>query len=234
MHLFAAHVATLRQRAAQPDAGGLRAVLLTGARPSAFCSGGDQRALAGAKTVEDGVQLAGVMTAALAELEALPVPVVAAIEGHCLGGGAEIALACDLRFVGEGVRFGLVHLRLALVPGWGAGQRLLRLVGYGRAMQLLLEARPLDAADLDALGLVAGIAPTGGALEEAQAWIGRWLNADSAAVRDIKAMLRNGLTQSPDEAAADEESRFPARWASEAHIEAMLAFEDGRRAGHAR
>jgi enoyl-CoA hydratase/carnithine racemase len=233
MARFASLVAELQARTTQPDAGGLRAVLLTGAGEQAFCSGGDQRALGHLHSTEDGARLAAVMGDALAVLEALPVPVIAAVNGHALGGGAEIALACDLRVVDEDVRFGLVHARLALTPGWGAGQRLMRLVGYPRALQLLLEARPLDAATLDTLRLVAAVAPPGGALPAARALCARWTGTDPATVRDIKAILRAGLERPGPEAAAFERSRFPLRWASPAHLEAMRAFDSGRRAGRA-
>lgn len=203
---------------------GLRAVVVAGAGEQAFCAGGDQRALAGHESLADGERLAGGMTDALAGLEALPVPVIAAINGHALGGGAEIAVACDLRVVDAAVRFGMVQLRLGLTPGWGAGQRLMRLVGYGKALELFLRAEPLDAAELVALGLVAEVAPAGQALPAAMAWARRIAAADGATVRDVKALLRAGVERTPVDAASFERARFAARWAGEAHTAALRGF----------
>jgi len=216
-------------RALEADADGLRAVVVAGAGGRAFCAGGDQRALAGRESLADGERLAGVMTDALARLEALPVPVIAAIDGYALGGGAEIALACDLRIVDEAVRFGMVQLRLGLTPGWGAGQRLLRLVGYGKALEMLLRAEALDAAALTALGLCASVAPTGEALGAALDLAGRIAAADPATVRDVKALLRYGVARSPAEAEAAERARFAARWAGEAHVAALRGFGEATR-----
>ncbi len=231
MIAFAACVAALAERASSADAGGLRAVLVRGAGAVAFCSGGDQVALASAPTIADGRRVAAHMGDALAQLEALPIPVVAAVNGYALGGGAEISLACDLMVVDDAVRWGLVHLRMGLTPGWGAGQRLLRRVGYGRAMGLLLDARPLGARELRALGLADHVAEAGGAAEAARTRIARFLRADAAAVRDVKALLRTGVLTPPAEAMAAERALFPARWASDAHADAMRRFAEGDRAG---
>lgn len=207
--------------------GSLRALVVTGAGREAFCAGGDQRALAPLDRPEDGADIAARMGDAMAALEALPVPVIAAMNGHALGGGAELALACDLRVVGADLRFGLVHRRLGLTPGWGAGQRLLRLVGYARALEILLEAETLGAEDLLRLGLACEIAPAGEALPAARARAARYAAADPATVRDLKALLRDGVERPPADALARERTRFPARWASEAHMTAMRGFKGG-------
>jgi len=228
MDAFAAAVRELGAELAA-DAGrddGLRAVVVAGGGTRAFCAGGDQRALAGYESAADGERLADVMTEALAGLEALPVPVIAAINGYALGGGAEIALACDLRVVDAEVRFGLVQLRLGLTPGWGAGQRLLRLVGYGKALELFLAGERLGAAQLVALGLAAEAAPAGQALDAAMAWAARIAAADPDTVRAVKALLRAGVERPPAEAAAIERALFASSWAGEAHLAALRGFAE--------
>ncbi len=222
IHAFAEVMDTL---ASSEDV--IRAVIITAAGSEAFCSGGDQDDLRDATTEADGAWLATTMGDALRTLERLPVPVIAAIEGHALGGGAEIALACDLRIVSEGVRFGLVHRRLALIPGWGGGQRLLRLVGYARAIEILIDARPLDSEALLALGLAHEVVPTGDTLTAARELAGRIAYIDPATVRAIKGLLRDGLELPYEEALSAERNRFPLLWAGQAHLDAIRAFHDG-------
>ena len=115
----------------------LRAVILTGAGSDAFCSGGDLIELSGYPSEADARNMIGLMGDALLKLERLPVPVIAAINGYALGGGSEVAMACDLRIADGTARMAFVQIRMALTPGWGAGQRLLRLVGYARAMRVI-------------------------------------------------------------------------------------------------
>jgi enoyl-CoA hydratase len=232
MERFAAIVAELHQRCAGLDqAAPVRVVILTGAGRAAFSSGGDQRALAGHPSAAGGERLARTMGDALLALEQLPVPVIAAVNGYALGGGSEIALACDLRVVAEDVKLGLVQAALGLTPGWGAGQRLLRLVGYGRALDMLLAARPYSAAELHALGVVQHVAPPGEALTAARALAVRIAALDPATVRAIKGLLRDGCTLPYDEALAAERARFPALWASESHWQAVERFLTRKRDG---
>ncbi|NDJ61738.1 MAG: enoyl-CoA hydratase/isomerase family protein [Chloroflexi bacterium] len=99
----------------------LRAVIVTGAGTTAFCSGADLHDMSQRPTEGDAAEMVTRMGMALLALERLPVPVIAAINGYALGGGSEIALACDLRIVDEAAQFGLVHLRRGLIPGWGGG-----------------------------------------------------------------------------------------------------------------
>lgn len=223
MERFASIVAGLHDQLADHDSP-IRAVILTGAGRAAFSSGGDVRALAAPRCAASGARLGRIMGDALLALERLPVPVIAAVNGYALGGGSEIALACDLRVVAEDVKLGLVHATLALIPGWGAGQRLLRLVGYGRALDMLLAARPFSAAELQALGVVQHVAPPGEALSAARALAARIAALDAATVRAIKGLLRDGCTLPYEEALAAERARFPELWASAAHWDAVDRF----------
>jgi enoyl-CoA hydratase/carnithine racemase len=202
----------------------VRALVVTGAGTHAFCSGGDLRDLSTRLTGEEGAAMTTLMGDALLALEALPYPVIAAINGYALGGGSELALACDLRVIDAAAELGFVHLRRGLIPGWGGGQRLLRLVGYSKALELLVRAQPLYAEELRALGMVSEVAPPGEALPAALALAQTAAKHDPAALRAAKALLQAGLHQPYGEALAAERALFPALWMGEAHLAATRAF----------
>jgi enoyl-CoA hydratase len=202
----------------------LRAVVITGAGVDAFCSGGDLAELSGYPSADDAREMIELMGDALLALECLPVPVIAAINGYALGGGSEIALACDLRVVDEAAQMGFVQVNMALTPGWGAGQRLLRLVGYGKAMELLLRGTRLKAAELTALGLANVVAPRGEALNAALDWAHQIAAAPPAVVRGIKTLLQAGLKNPYQQALNIERDLFPPLWADEPHLQAVNQF----------
>ncbi|MFN2114861.1 MAG: enoyl-CoA hydratase/isomerase family protein [Anaerolineae bacterium] len=210
--------------APRTDGGAPRVVIVTGAGDRAFCVGGDQSALESCTSPDDGARLAALMGDALLELERLPVPVIAAINGYALGGGSEIALACDLRVADEAARLGLVHLDLALIPGWGGGQRLARQVGYGRAAEMLLTARVYDARELREFGLVNAVAPRGQALPAALELATRLASADPGAVRAVKELLAAAGAMPYESALAAERELFAPLWVADAHLEALRRF----------
>jgi enoyl-CoA hydratase len=203
---------------------GLRAVVISGAGQEAFCSGGDLYELANYPSAEDARQMITLMGDALLGLERLPVPVIAGINGYALGGGSEIALACDLRLADEQTRMGFVQIRLAVTPGWGAGQRLLRLVGYSRALDLLISGRILHGPDLLALGLVNRVVEPGTAVMHALTLAQHIAAQPPDTVRAIKQLLQAGLTMPYEAALAVERDLFPPLWESEAHVKAVEGF----------
>jgi enoyl-CoA hydratase/carnithine racemase len=224
MHDLHTAVAALAAR------GDIRAVLFTGAGEAAFCTGGDLNDLHTRINPHEAAIMGERMGEALLQLEALPVPVIAAVNGYALGGGAELALTADVRVFDACARFGFVQAARGLIPGWGGGQRLLRVVGYARAIDLLLTGRVLDAAEAHALGIATQLAPEKGALPAAQAYAAAIGALDPAAVRGIKALLRAGLHQ-PYEAALDaERALFPALWTGDAHQQATRAFLESKAA----
>lgn len=218
MRQFHGHIMSL------VDDESLRAVILTGAGRDAFCSGGDLIDLQGRPTEADAREFIAVMGDALATMERLPVPVIAAIHGYALGGGSEIAVACDLRIVDEAAQMGFVQIRMALTPGWGAGQRLMRIVGYSRALSILLEGRPMGADEMLAFGLVHHVAPRAQALDEALVLARRIVQHPPAVVASIKRVLWAGLTQPYTDALHTERELFPALWAAEDHLRAVETF----------
>ncbi|MFW5708619.1 MAG: enoyl-CoA hydratase/isomerase family protein [Chloroflexota bacterium] len=210
-------------RALQDDPS-IRVVILTGAGHTAFCSGGDLVELSKLTTETEAMAFISLMGDALRRLELLPVPVIAAINGYALGGGGEIALACDMRIADEKARLGFVQIRLALTPGWGAGQRLLRLVGYPKAMDLLLHGHVAHAPELEALRLVNRIVEAGTAYLHTLNFARHIAQRPPEVVRGIKALLRAGIERPYDEALQIERSIFPPLWAADPHIEAVDAF----------
>lgn len=218
MHQFAAMVDEL---ARHPTLG---AVILTGAGEVAFCAGGDLSDLRDLTTEADGAQVATIMGDALHALENLPVPVIGAINGYALGGGSEIALACDIRVVDNAVKFGLIHKNLALIPGWGGGQRLLRAVGYSRAMTMLLRGDILDCEMVHALKLAHEVVPKGEAYPYALEMAETFIDEPRELIQAIKSILRAGTHQPYDDALSAERAAFPALWAAEPHLDAVQRF----------
>jgi enoyl-CoA hydratase len=130
-----------------------RALLITGAGQKAFCAGADVKELTGRTLIEQkrGAEL-GQRT--FAKLERLPMPSVAIINGYAFGGGLELALACTLRIATRNAKMGLPEIKLGLIPGYGGTQRLPRAVGEGRAMDMILTGRTVDAEEALRIGLV--------------------------------------------------------------------------------
>lgn len=216
--LMTAFARTIDELQSNQDA---KVVIITGAGKKAFSSGGDLSELRHQLGEDDARHFTRIMVDALAMMENLPIPVIAAVNGYALGGGSEIALACDMRIVDEQVKMGFVQINMALTPGWGAGQRLLRLVGYSKAMELLLKGEILRADDLLALGLANQKVVTGTSFQSALEFANQIAERPPKAVRGIKKLLRAGLTSPYDEARDTEFEIFPELWADEAHIAAV-------------
>ncbi|MGE5485152.1 MAG: enoyl-CoA hydratase/isomerase family protein [Ignavibacteriales bacterium] len=136
------------QAASDPE---VRVVILTGAGDKAFAAGADLHALRERSMVET---LNGENQAVLNELENLEKPVIAAINGYALGGGCELAMACDIRIASEKARFGQTEVGLGFIPGAGGTQRLCRLVGMGKAKELVYTGEIIDAPEAERIGLV--------------------------------------------------------------------------------
>jgi len=218
MQMFADAIAGLA------DDDDLRVLILTGAGDRAFSSGGDLNDLADKSTEADARHFITIMGDALLQMEQLPVPVIGAINGYALGGGAEIALACDMRIVDEKVRLGMVQMRMGVTPGWGAGQRLMRLVGYPRAMEMLLRSHVMRAPEIKELGLATNIVDKGAALDHALRFAQHIAQSPPETVRGIKAGLQAGLNNPYEEALQIERDIFPPLWAGAAHVDAVEKF----------
>lgn len=171
----------------------VRAVVITGAGQYVFVGGADITEFLGlaeqgaAASVKRGLDL-------FDKIESFPKPVIAAINGVCAGGGMELAMACDIRFASESAKFGMREVTLGIIPGWGGNQRLPRLVGRGRAMELLLTGDWMTADAAARIGLVNRVFPDNELLTQARN-LGRKLATTSGpiAMRLIKRSVNIGL-----------------------------------------
>ena len=218
MRDFAAHI---DQLAAEPS---LRVLILTGAGEAAFCSGADLVDMSTLPNADQAREMITMMGDALLNMERLPVPVIAAINGYALGGGSEIALACDLRVIDENARIGFVQIRRGVVPGWGGGQRLMRLVGCARALEWLMRGQMLKASELQSANMVSRVTPAGKALDGALELAQEIAAQDADAVRSIKRLLQAGLNQPYEAALMTERNFFPPLWEGETQRRTMQEF----------
>ncbi len=150
---------------------GARALLITGAGPKAFCAGADIKELMNRGLMEQkrGAEAGQRAFAKIADLE---IPSVALINGYAFGGGLEMALACSFRLAVPAAKMGLPEIKLGLIPGYGGTQRLPRLVGEGRALELIMTGRTVDAAEAERIGLVNRILAGDDPMAEALAFLG--------------------------------------------------------------
>ncbi len=181
----------VREAAALAGSSGVRALVVAGS-PKVFAAGADIKEMAGLG-VADVLHLAGDLQGALDDLAAVPVPTVAAIAGYALGGGFELALACDFRVVDAGAKVGLPEITLGLIPGGGGTQRLARLIGTSRTKDLVFSGRMVAAEEALALGLVDEVAEPGAVEETAQRRVSRYLGGASVAVAAAKVAIDTGM-----------------------------------------
>jgi methylglutaconyl-CoA hydratase len=205
----------------------LRAVILTGSGERAFCAGADLKERARMSEAE----VAGfhrAIRAAFDGFERMSQPVIAALNGAALGGGLELALACDLRVAADGIELGLPEVGLGIIPGAGGTQRLPRLVGVGRAKELILTARRVGAAEALAMGLVAEVVPRPRLAEAAEALAARLARNAPISLRQAKRAIDGGWDL-PMAAALDLENHlYQACIPTADRREALAAFAEKR------
>jgi enoyl-CoA hydratase len=161
-------------------------------------------------------------------LEALPKPVIAAINGFALGGGCELAMACHVRIASDAAKFGQPEVKLGLIPGYGGTQRLPRLVGKGRALQLLMTGEIIDAAEAYRIGLVNRIVPAAELMKTAQEMMKTMLANAPMALAGCIEMVNRGYDISVGDALAMEASAFGLLAATEDKREGTRAFLEKR------
>ena len=205
----------------------VRAVVLTGAGDKAFVAGADVEALArldaqGARALSERGQRV------FDRIEWLGKPVVAAVNGFALGGGCELALACHLRIASENATLGTPEVKLGVICGYGGTQRLPRLLGRGRALELLLTGERVDAAEALRIGLVNKVVPRERLLEEAEALARRMTANAPLALRATLEAVNGGLDRPLAEAQEGEAALFGDVVASEDAREGTRAFLEKR------
>ena len=162
------------------------------------------------------------------QLAELPMPTIAAIEGHCLGGGLELALCCDIRIASETARLGLPEVKLAVIPGSGGTQRLPRVVGATRAKELILTGRVLTASEAEAIGLVNRVVPAGGAVAAAHELGAEIAARGPVAVREAKRLIDTALDRDIGAGLAAEFEASERIFATEDMVEGARAFFEKR------
>jgi enoyl-CoA hydratase/carnithine racemase len=171
----------------------VRCLVVFGAGGRAFSVGSDIKEFPEVTARRLGRQRALHEHALYNRLDSFPVPTIAAIEGHCLGGGLELALACDLRVASDASRLGLPEVKLGVFPAGGGTERLPRLIGESRARELIYTGEPVDAQEAWRIGLVNRVAPAGQALAAAQE-LGRVIASRSAVtLRTVKSVMDRGM-----------------------------------------
>jgi enoyl-CoA hydratase/carnithine racemase len=221
--LSRAVLARLREvfEAARGDEG-IACAVLTGAGERYFAAGGDLRDLAGVRAEPDVRAMAIEARAALDAVREFPVPVVARLNGDAIGGGAELALACDLRVMREGASIGYVHGRLAITSAWGGGPDLVSLVGPARALRMTTRCELVGASTALDWGLADAVASAEGLDAAAEEFIAPMLAQTRTALRGCKAQARaarNALSY--EERRVLEQNAFVATWTGDAHWAAV-------------
>ncbi|WP_187278387.1 enoyl-CoA hydratase/isomerase family protein [Methylobacterium sp. WL64] len=207
----------------------VRGIVITGAGDQAFSAGTDLKERTKLSQTGKGAQSQALLALG-EEIWRSSKPVVAAVFGWCLGGGLELALACDLRIAAEDARFGFPEMRLGAYPGSGGPVTLTRLVGAARAKDLLFTARNFDAQEAERLGIVQRVVPRERLSGTALAWIAEMEATSPLALAALKRSINDGLSLSlPDAAALDQTLRRPLD-ATQDYAEGMRAHFEKRRA----
>jgi enoyl-CoA hydratase len=206
----------------------VRAVVVTGAGEKAFVAGADIKELAvqspGASRTH-----ASIGQQVFDSIEMLGKPVVAAINGFALGGGCELAMSCTLRLAADTAKIGQPEIQLGLLPGYGGTQRLPRLVGKGKALELLLLGTPVTASEAERIGLVNRVVPADDLLREARRLAAALAAQAPLAVRAIIEAVNRGANMSFAEGCALESALFGLTAATEDMREGTRAFLDKRK-----
>lgn len=205
----------------------VRVVIITGAG-KAFCAGADlkERATLGEQQVKEFIfTIRNLFTF----IESLNKPVIAAVNGVALGGGTELALACDLRIASTGTSLGLTETRLAIIPGAGGTQRLPRLVGRGKAKELIFTGRRVDAEEALQIGLVNSVCPPEILLDEARAMAAMICETGPIAIQQAKYAINHGLETDLHTGLAIESSAYWITIPTEDRLEGLTAFREKRK-----
>jgi enoyl-CoA hydratase len=206
----------------------IRAAILTGAGARAFVAGADIQELA-ALSPAGAREFARRGQQAFRMLEASSKPSVAAINGYALGGGLELAMACTVRFAAENARLGQPEVQLGIIPGYGGTQRLPRLVGRGRALEMLLSGQPVTAVEAHRIGLVNAVVPPAELLNHCFGWLRTVLANAPVALALVLGAVDVGQNVGLEEGLRMEAAAFGVSAATEDYREGTRAFLEKRK-----
>lgn len=205
----------------------VRVIIITGAGEKAFCAGADINELKGLTPLE-GLERVATGQALSKQIEALDKPVIAAINGYALGGGCELALACDIRIASENAKLGQPEVNLGLIPGFGGTQRLPRLVGKGKAMEIIFTGDMLDAKEALRIGLVERVVSRETLLPAAKEMAVKIASKAPQAIRFSKKAIHEGLQVDLDRGLSLEASYFSTICSTQDKLEGTSAFLEKR------
>ncbi len=202
-------------------------VVLTGAGDRAFAAGADIKEME-AMTVDEARAWGALGHECGRLLETMPKPTLAAVNGFALGGGCELALACDVRFASTRAKLGQPEVSIGIIPGWGGTQRLTRVVGVGLAKELILSGRTVDADEALRIGLINALFPPEELLDRTLELAGSLAAKSPLVLGAAKEMVNLALQGELSRSLADEAERFAQLFASEDQKEGMRAFVEKR------
>jgi enoyl-CoA hydratase len=206
----------------------IRCLIVTGAGDKAFVAGADI-ALMHEYTQAQAQAFSKLGNDVFRRLETMPIPTIAAVNGFALGGGCELSMSCDIRLASETAVFGQPEVNLGITPGYGGTQRMARLIGTGKAKELIYTARNMKAPEALACGLVQAVYPADTLMAEAQKMAERIAAAAPIAVRLSKKSIDEGLATDIESGAALEEVNFGSCFETEDQREGMNAFLEKRK-----
>jgi len=207
----------------------VKVVVLTGGGEKSFVAGADITEMQVMSAIE-GRNWAKLAQAVFNKIENLPQPVIAAVNGYALGGGCEIAMACDIRIAADKAKFGQPEVSLGIPPGFGGTQRLARLIGKGRAKEMLFTGDMIDAAEAYRIGLVNKVTTSEELMNTAKAMAQTIMSRAPVAVQVCKAAVNEGLDTDLDSAIAYEAEVFGLCFSTVDQKEGMTAFVEKRKA----
>ncbi|NSL50803.1 enoyl-CoA hydratase [Calidifontibacillus erzurumensis] len=206
----------------------IRTVIITGAGNKVFCAGADLKERA-SMTKEEVKQTVALIRHVINEVEALPMPVIAAINGVAFGGGLELALACDIRVAVESAKVGLTETSLAIIPGAGGTQRLPRLIGIGRAKEMIYTARRVEAKEAKELGIIEHIVSEEELLHKANEIAAAIVQNGPIAVRQAKLAINKGIEVDLKTGLDIEQMAYAITIPTKDRIEGLTAFKEKRK-----
>lgn len=202
----------------------VKVVIVTGEGSIAFIAGADIKEVSRLKTAEEAQDVSSLGNKVFLKIQRLGKPVIAAINGICLGGGLEFAMACHIRISGDRVRFGQPEISLGIIPGWGGTQRLARIIGKAKAIEWILTGDIVTAQEAGRLGLVNHVVPQAQVLKVAKDIARKITSKGTIAVQKALQAIESGLDGSLDEGLAKESEAFGVIAATEDAKEGVAAF----------
>lgn len=207
----------------------IKVVIITGSGDKAFVAGADITEMQSMTAIE-GRNWGKLGQTTFAKIENLPQPVIAAVNGFALGGGCELAMACDIRIASEKAKFGQPEVTLGITPGFAGTQRLARLVGRGVAKELLFTGDMIDSTEAYRVGLVNKVVPADQLMDKAKELARKIMSRAPIAVQLCKAAVNEGMDMDQDSAIAYEAEVFGLCFATADQTEGMSAFVEKRKA----